>query len=40
MERSVPRRVLALLAWQQAHKLPVTGVLDKATWVKLATGAV
>jgi peptidoglycan hydrolase-like protein with peptidoglycan-binding domain len=25
----------ALLAWQRAHKLPVTGVLDKATWAKL-----
>jgi peptidoglycan hydrolase-like protein with peptidoglycan-binding domain len=25
----------ALLSWQRAHKLPVTGVLDKATWAKL-----
>jgi peptidoglycan hydrolase-like protein with peptidoglycan-binding domain len=25
----------ALLAWQRSHKLPVTGVLDKATWAKL-----
>ena len=25
----------ALIAWQKANKLPVTGVLDKATWAKL-----
>jgi peptidoglycan hydrolase-like protein with peptidoglycan-binding domain len=25
----------ALLAWQRAHKVPVTGVLDKATWARL-----
>jgi peptidoglycan hydrolase-like protein with peptidoglycan-binding domain len=25
----------ALLSWQRSHKVPVTGVLDKATWAKL-----
>ena len=25
----------ALIAWQKAHGVPVTGVLDKATWAKL-----
>jgi peptidoglycan hydrolase-like protein with peptidoglycan-binding domain len=30
-----PATRTALLAWQRTHKLPVTGVLDKATWAKL-----
>ncbi|MGZ4629141.1 peptidoglycan-binding domain-containing protein [Oryzihumus sp.] len=29
----------ALLAWQRSHGVPVTGVLDKATWARLAPGA-
>jgi peptidoglycan hydrolase-like protein with peptidoglycan-binding domain len=30
----------ALIGWQRAQKLPVTGVLDKATWAKLVPAPV